>query len=96
MHAAPHDPPRDKQYRLQHGIPDGESIRPYLTPEQISLIDELQITDVGLLESDTDFQERKKILKRRYLRSLNRSSTNSGRLPCRDINQQKSAQSARG
>lgn len=85
-----------KQYRLQHGIPDGESIRPYLTPEQITLIDELQITDVGLLESDTDYQERKKILKRRYLRSLDRSSTNSGRLPCRDINQQKSAQSVRG
>lgn len=85
-----------KQYRIQHGIPDGESIRPYLTPEQIAQIEDLQIADVGLLEVVPDFHKRKDILQHRYHRSLDRLSTNTGRLPCRDINPQRNAQSFRG
>lgn len=81
-----------KKYRELHGIPEGESIRPYLTSEQIDQIDDLQIADVGYLDMVPDFQERKKLLKHRHLRSIERQSNTSRRLPCHDVNQQINAQ----
>lgn len=81
-----------KKYRELHEIPEGESIRPYLTSEQIDQIDDLQIADVGYLDMVPDFQERKKLLKRRHLRSIERQSNTSRRLPCHDVNQQINAQ----
>lgn len=53
---------RAKQYRQAHGIPEGESIRPYLTPEQIAMLEMLQRVDVGLLVVVPDYQERKRTL----------------------------------
>lgn len=51
-----------KQFRIQHGIEGKASIRPYLTHEQIDLLETLQKVDIGLLVSVPDFQERKRYL----------------------------------
>ena len=59
-----------KKFRESHGIEKGRSIRPYLTEEQIRLIDELQIVDVGLLMSVKKFDDRKKLLEQHLERHL--------------------------
>ena len=51
-----------KEFREKHGIPKGESIRPYLTKEQISLMELLQKVETGLLISTPDYQQRKRLL----------------------------------
>lgn len=51
-----------KQFREAHGIGKGESIRPYLTDEQIQLIETLQKVDVGLLVAVPDYEQRKRYL----------------------------------
>ena len=53
---------RAKQFRGNHGIPKGESIRPFLTDKQIQLMEELQKADIGLLISVPDFEQRKRHL----------------------------------
>jgi phage regulatory protein, rha family len=50
-----------KQFREMHGIPKGESIRPYMTPAQIGLMDKLQKADIGLCMA-VSFDQRKKML----------------------------------
>ena len=56
-----------KKFRESHGIEKGRSIRPYLTEEQIRLIDELQIVDVGLLMSVPKLDDRKSFLEEHLL-----------------------------
>lgn len=51
-----------KQFRLQHGIEKGKSIRPYMTKEQIAMLELLQKVDVGLLVSCPSYEERKRYL----------------------------------
>ncbi|MCW6664283.1 Rha family transcriptional regulator [Aerococcaceae bacterium NML191219] len=51
-----------KQFRLANGIDKGKSIRPYLTKEQIALIEVLQKVDVGLLVAFPNYEDRKKHL----------------------------------
>lgn len=51
-----------KQFREAHGIEKKTSIRPYLTQEQIDLLETLQKVDIGLLLSVPDFQARKRYL----------------------------------
>lgn len=51
-----------KQFRQEHGIEKGDSIRPFLTAEQIELLDILQKVDIGLLVSVPDFEQRKRHL----------------------------------
>lgn len=51
-----------KQFRQEHGIEKGDSIRPYLKAEQIELLDILQKVDIGLLVSVPDFEQRKRHL----------------------------------
>ena len=51
-----------KAVREAHGLEPGASIRPCLTGIQVADIRALQITDVGLLISGMDYQERKQIL----------------------------------
>lgn len=53
---------RAKPFREKHGIPKGESIRPFLTDKQIQLMEELQKADIGLLISVPDFEQRKRHL----------------------------------
>lgn len=56
-----------KKFRESHGIEKGKSIRPYLTEEQVRLIDELQIVDVGLLMSVKKFDDRKRLLEQHLM-----------------------------
>jgi Rha family phage regulatory protein len=51
-----------KQFRLANGIEKGKSIRPYLSDEQIRMLDTLQKVDVGLLVAVPDYQQRKRYL----------------------------------
>ena len=51
-----------KQFREAHGIKKGESIRPFLTPEQIDLMEKLQKADVGLLIACPEYEQRKQLL----------------------------------
>jgi Rha family phage regulatory protein len=51
-----------KQFRLEHGIEKGKSIRPYLTDKQINLLEILQRIDVGLLITTPDYEQRKRYL----------------------------------
>ncbi len=48
-----------KQFRTAHGIEKGKSIRPYLSREQIGLLETLQRADIGLLTSGLDYEQRK-------------------------------------
>ena len=51
-----------KQFRQEHGIEKGESIRPYLTDDQIKMLDILQKVDVGLLVAFPNYEDRKRHL----------------------------------
>ena len=55
-----------KDFRELHGVKKGESIRPYLTKEQIELIQKLQKYDSVLVELIPSFQERKVKLLEKY------------------------------
>ena len=51
-----------KQFRIANGIEKGKSIRPYLSDEQITMLETLQKVDVGLLVAVPDYQQRKRHL----------------------------------
>ncbi|KOC45768.1 Rha family transcriptional regulator [Clostridium botulinum] len=51
-----------KQFKLANGIEKGKSIRPYLSDEQISMLETLQKVDVGLLVAVPDYEQRKRHL----------------------------------
>lgn len=55
-----------KQFREARGLPKGESIRPYLSDAQISMLDILQKVDIGLILSVPDYEQRREYL-RRYM-----------------------------
>jgi len=55
-----------KQFREEHNIPDKESIRPYLTEQQINDILELQRIDTGFVLAIPDYYDRKKMLETYY------------------------------
>lgn len=51
-----------KQFRLVGGIEKGKSIRPYLSKEQIDMLETLQKVDVGLLVAFPNYEDRKRHL----------------------------------
>lgn len=51
-----------KQFRLANDIEKGKSIRPYLTDDQIRMLEILQKVDVGLLVAVPDYERRKRYL----------------------------------
>lgn len=51
-----------KQFRMAQGIEKGKSIRPYLSDEQVKLMETLQKVDIGLLVSVPDYEQRKRHL----------------------------------
>lgn len=51
-----------KQFREANGLKKGESIRPFLTPEQIDTIDLLQKIDLGLMLAMPDYHQRRRQL----------------------------------
>lgn len=50
-----------KKFRQQHRI-TGDSIRPFLTPEQLEAVTKLQRFDSGLVVTTPEYDERKRIL----------------------------------
>lgn len=50
------------QFRTENNLEKGVSIRPYLTEEELLLLDKLQKVDVGLLVAFPDYEERKRHL----------------------------------
>lgn len=52
-----------KQFKAANGLPkETKSIRPYLTEEQIRMLDILQKVDVGLLVAVPEYEQRKRYL----------------------------------
>ena len=51
-----------KQFRETNQLGDVKSIRPYLSSDQINMLDILQKVDIGLLISVPDFEQRKRFL----------------------------------
>lgn len=51
-----------KQFREARGLKKHERIRPYLTDDQIKLLDTLQKVDIGLLVAFSDYDQRKRQL----------------------------------
>lgn len=51
-----------KQFRQTHGLEKGTSIRPYLTDEQVRMMETLQKVDIGLLVAVPDYEQRKRHL----------------------------------
>lgn len=51
-----------KQFRQVHGLEKGTSIRPYLSDDQIQMIEILQKVDIGLLLAVPDYEQRKRHL----------------------------------
>ncbi len=62
-----------KKFRELNNIPKGESIRPYLTEEQLNTLEKLQIIDVGLMVVEPDLKKRKVILES-YLINMERAA----------------------
>lgn len=55
-----------KQFRLENGIENKQSIRPYLAHEELSYLDALQKVDIGLLVAIPDYNQRKRHLEWYY------------------------------
>ncbi|WP_346866629.1 MULTISPECIES: Rha family transcriptional regulator [unclassified Clostridium] len=62
-----------KQFRLANNIEKGKSIRPYLSDEQINMLENLQKVDVGLLVAVPDYEQRKRYLEW-YMAKLNKKA----------------------
>lgn len=62
-----------KQFKEQNNIDKSvNSIRPYLTKEQIKSIETLQRFDIGLVTMESDYQKRKEILTNYYTQLSNK------------------------
>jgi Rha family phage regulatory protein len=57
-----------KQYREEHGIEQGKSIRPFLEPDQMELVKNLQRIDIGLIFALPSFEHRKRVLEAQFNR----------------------------
>ena len=51
-----------KQIRQKYDLEKGTSIRPYLTDDQVKMLETLQKVDIGLLLSVPDYEQRKRYL----------------------------------
>lgn len=56
-----------KKFRAEHGISQGESIRDYLSPCQISCVEHLQRLNTSLIDIGMDFDQRKAKLNQVFL-----------------------------
>jgi len=57
-----------KQYREEHGIEQGKSIRPFLSPDQMEMVKNLQRIDIGLIFALPSFEHRKRVLEAQLVR----------------------------
>lgn len=63
-----------KQFRQAHGLGKGTSIRPFLTDEQVRLMETLQKVDIGLLVAVPDYEQRKRHLEWYKLKLLEKTA----------------------
>ena len=63
-----------KQFRQEYGLDKHEAIRPYLTLEQVTALNALQVVDVGLLLAIPDYEARKRQLEWYYAKQFKRIS----------------------
>lgn len=63
-----------KKFRELNGLEKGVVIKPYLNTFQIKAIEELQRTDIGLLEMNLDFEQRKRVLINKFNKLLLKKS----------------------
>lgn len=64
-----------KHFKEENGIDMKEnSIRPFLTAEQIKAVEELQRIDIGMLIANLEFGQRKEILQSHYNRKILRNA----------------------
>jgi hypothetical protein len=63
-----------KQIRQLHGLEKGKSIRPYLTDEQVKMMETLQKVDIGLLVAVPDYEQRKRHLEWYKMKLLEKSA----------------------
>lgn len=73
-----------KKFRETHGVSKGESIRPYLTDEQLELMEKLQKCDVGLLVAFPDYEQRKHHLEW-YMSQIQQKSSVSNIITTREL-----------
>lgn len=73
-----------KKFRETHGVSKGESIRPYLTDEQLELMEKLQKCDVGLLVAFPDYEQRKRHLEW-YMSQIQQKSSVSNIITTREL-----------
>lgn len=73
-----------KKFREAHGVSKGESIRPYLTDEQLELMEKLQKCDVGLLVAFPDYEQRKRHLEW-YMSQIQQKSSVSNIITTREL-----------
>ena len=66
-----------KQFREAHGLEKRTTIRPYLTDEQIWLMNSLQKADIGLLISTPIYEERKRQLEWYKVKLLERKASST-------------------
>lgn len=64
-----------KQFKEENGLVGKKSIRPYLTADQIKMLDILQRVDIGLLVSVPDFEQRKRHLEWYMHKTLEKKRT---------------------
>ena len=63
-----------KQIREKYGLEKGTSIRPYLTDDQVKMLETLQKVDIGLLLSVPDYEQRKRYLEWYKMKISDRSA----------------------
>ena len=63
-----------KQIRQKYDLEKGTSIRPYLTDDQVKMLETLQKVDIGLLLSVPDYEQRKRYLEWYKMKISDRSA----------------------
>jgi len=63
-----------KQIRQKYGLEKGTSIRPYLSDDQVKMLETLQRVDIGLLLSVPDYEQRKRYLEWYKMKLSDRSA----------------------
>ena len=64
-----------KQFKAEKGLVGKKSIRPYLTADQIRILNILQRVDIGLLVSVPDYEQRKRHLEWYMHKTLEKKRT---------------------
>jgi len=62
------------EFKKKHGIKNEESLRPYLTKEQVDMVMDLQKYNTSLIKSGFSYEERKEFLQRYFDRNMKQAN----------------------